>query len=270
VARPDFPATGEVLLFAVDTGRQRSLSAVSNPAWRQYQEDAAEFLRELGFDATTDVELQGVRNKHAVDVVATAKRYGVTQLWIVECKLWARPVGNDRVAVLAATVADVGAGQGLLSESGFQAGAVRRASQSNITLSSLSDMRANAADEAAQLAMNAALGRIVKLEERLLALTLGEDVKGGRRVQAVPGADMFTLTPLLGRLSMAQSGLLRALGDSFPAVIQASWAGQGRMFAMTRTEAGEQALVVADDIESELVEQERRAAVVADREADRE
>jgi len=244
---------------------------VSDPAWRQYQEDAAQCLRELGFDATTDVELQGVRNKNAVDVVATATRYGVTQLWVVECKLWARPVGNDRVAVLADTVADVGADRGvLLSESGFQAGAVRRASQSNITLSSLSDMRANAADEAAQLTMNVMLGRIVKLEERLLALTRGEDVKGGRRVRAVPGADMLTLTPLLGRLSMAQSGLLQTMGDSFPALIQASWAGQARMLAMTPTEAAEQALVVADEVESELVDQERRAAALADREADRD
>jgi hypothetical protein len=165
---------------------------VSESAWRQYQEDAAQFLRELGFDATTDVELQGVRNRHAVDVVATTQRFGVAQLWVVECKLWVRPVGNDRVAVLADTVADVGADRGVLfSESGFQAGAVRRASRSNITLSSLSDMRANAADEAAQLAMNGLLGRIVKLEERLLALTLGEDVMGGRRVRAVLGADMY-------------------------------------------------------------------------------
>jgi hypothetical protein len=42
------------------------------------------------------------------------------------------------------------------------------------------------------------------------------------------------------------------------------------MLAMTPTEAAEHALVVADEVESELVEQERRAAVVADRGADRD
>ena len=37
-------------------------------AWKEYQEEAAEFFRSLGLLATTDQTLRGVRTEHDVDV----------------------------------------------------------------------------------------------------------------------------------------------------------------------------------------------------------
>jgi len=107
-------------------------------AWHDYQERAADFFRTLGMNANVDERLEGVRGQHDVDVAVRATRAGIQQLWVVECKLWRRPVTKAEVATLAHIVEDVGADRGImLSETGFQAGAIRLASLSNITLTSL-------------------------------------------------------------------------------------------------------------------------------------
>src|SRR5262249_38211470 len=64
------------------------------------------------------------------------------QTWIVECKWWRRAVSKVHVAALANIVQDVGADRGiLLTETGFQTGATRLASLSNITLTSLTEWK---------------------------------------------------------------------------------------------------------------------------------
>lgn len=114
-------------------------------AWHDYQERAAEFFRTLGMDTNVDERLEGVRDHHDVDVVVRATRAGIQQLWVVECKLWRRSVSKLHVNALANIVQDVGADHGImLSETGFQAGAIRQASSSNITLTSLADLNENA------------------------------------------------------------------------------------------------------------------------------
>lgn len=238
---------------------------MSDPAWRRYQEEAAQLFRELGFSATTDVVIEGARNKHAIDVAATADHHGVNQLWVVERKLWNRPVGNDRVAVLADTVADVGADRGvLLSESGFQAGALRRANQSNLTLSSLSDMRENAAEHIAQIQLQLALRRVVILGQRAHALMVSERHDWGGSARTLPGVDGQLLLELFGRLSMTESGLLQATAGSFPALLQAPWDGRTALLAMTPAEAAEHASLVADELDGAIHEQERRANSTSD------
>ena len=114
-------------------------------AWHDYQERAAEFFRTLGMDTNVDERLEGVRDHHDVDVVVRATRAGIEQLWVVECKLWRRSVSKLHVNALANIVQDVGADHGImLSETGFQAGAIRQALSSNITLTSLADLNENA------------------------------------------------------------------------------------------------------------------------------
>ena len=106
--------------------------------WRDYQEQAAAFFRDLGLDATTDERITGARATHRVDVAVRARRVGMNQLWIVECKKWQRPVNKEHVAALSDIVKDVGADRGImLSEPGFQSGAKDLAARSNITLTSL-------------------------------------------------------------------------------------------------------------------------------------
>jgi hypothetical protein len=117
---------------------------VAMPSWRDYQEEAAAFFRDLGLDATTDESIAGARGTHRVDVAVRTKRVGISQLWIIECKLWRRRVSKDHVSVLSNIVQDVGADRGImLSESGFQAGAIPLARHSNVTLTSLSELREN-------------------------------------------------------------------------------------------------------------------------------
>jgi Restriction endonuclease len=117
--------------------------------WEQYQHQSAELLRELGFSAEVNARLAEANGAvHAIDVAAHRTVAGVDLLWIVECKYWNKPVPIEKVLALRTLVLELGADRGLLmSESGFQSGAIRTASQKNITLSSLDDLRENAADE---------------------------------------------------------------------------------------------------------------------------
>jgi restriction system protein len=117
-------------------------------SWHDYQEEAATFFRDLGLEATTDETISGARGTHKVDVAVRTKRIGIPQLWIVECKLWRRSVGKLHVLALGNIVQDVGADRGImLSESGFQAGAIRQAEHSNVTLTDLSDLRESVGPE---------------------------------------------------------------------------------------------------------------------------
>jgi hypothetical protein len=111
-------------------------------AWREYQERAANFFRSLGLYAKVDERMIGARGQHDVDVVVRGSlAAGIEQIWIVECKFWGRRVDKSHVGNLMTIVNDVGADRGiLLSERGFQRGAFRLASLSNITLTSLSGL----------------------------------------------------------------------------------------------------------------------------------
>ncbi len=110
--------------------------------WREYQEDVAEYFRSLGLDANTNVDLAGVRTHHVVDVVVRSAHLGFDVLWIVECKLWSTAVSKLHVLALRQIASDVGADRAfVLSESGFQSGAFEAASLTNVTLSTLADLK---------------------------------------------------------------------------------------------------------------------------------
>ena len=99
--------------------------------WERYQHQAAELLRELGFSAEVNASLTEPNGAvHAIDVAARRTVAGVDLLWIVECKLWKRRVPIEKVDALRSRVLNLGADRGLLmSESGFQSGAIRTAKQ---------------------------------------------------------------------------------------------------------------------------------------------
>lgn len=111
-------------------------------AWKQYQEDTAEYFRSIGLNASTDVSVKGVRTSHDVDVLVTSHYVGFDITWVVECKLWKNPVSKLHVLGLREIVSDIGADRGiLLSESGFQSGAIEAANLTNIQITSLANMR---------------------------------------------------------------------------------------------------------------------------------
>lgn len=111
-------------------------------AWKEYEEAAGALFRSLGMDAELDTVVSGARGQHSVDVYVTFTVGGVTISWVVECKHWKSRVTKLHVLALSQIVQDVGADRGiLLSETGFQAGAIQSARHTNITLSSLEDLR---------------------------------------------------------------------------------------------------------------------------------
>ncbi len=106
--------------------------------WKEYQEQAAAFFRSIGLAAETDVTVQGVRTKHDIDVRVMIDLAGFEITWIVECKHWKIPVNKLHVLALREIVSDLGADRGIiLSETGFQNGAVEAANLTNVQVTSL-------------------------------------------------------------------------------------------------------------------------------------
>ena len=113
--------------------------------WSDYQVKAAEFFSSLGLKTEIECKVKGVRGVHAVDVYTSGKFGGVEFSWIIECKAWKTNIPKEKVMALTSIVQDIGADRGfLLSEVGFQSGAILAARGSNITLTSLEDLSASA------------------------------------------------------------------------------------------------------------------------------
>jgi hypothetical protein len=110
--------------------------------WKNYQIAVASVFRSLGWTASVDAKVAGVRATHIVDVFVEAEVLGHRRRPIVECKFRARPVPKADVLTLLQVMADVGADHGyLVSESGFQPGAVAASDMTNLTLCSITDLR---------------------------------------------------------------------------------------------------------------------------------
>jgi restriction system protein len=137
------------------------------PNWKDYQEEAAEFFRSLGLDASTDVTIQGVRTKHDVDVVVKSHHYGFDITWIVECKHWKESVSKLHVLALREIVTDVGADRGiLLCEAGFQSGAVEAANLTNVQVTSLSDLNVTAREQISAVRLRELYDRVERCNLR--------------------------------------------------------------------------------------------------------
>ncbi|MFZ3441210.1 restriction endonuclease [Vibrio harveyi] len=113
--------------------------------WKDYQEEAAEFFRSMGLEAKTDQRINGVRTHHDIDVLVTSHHAGFDITWVVECKHWQKPVSKLHVLGLREIVSDVGADRGiLLSESGYQSGAIEAANLTNVQVTSLAELSVSA------------------------------------------------------------------------------------------------------------------------------
>src|ERR1035441_2929472 len=131
--RIDIAAAFYCVLFGQKYGDSLFSRMTTSPAWKRYQEEACAFFLALGLDAQANVDIQGVRAVHAIDVYVTYMRFGIQHRWLVECKFWQTAVPKEKVLAFQSILLDIGADKGfLLSESGFQAGAVRAAAFTNI------------------------------------------------------------------------------------------------------------------------------------------
>ncbi|HTR42380.1 MAG TPA: restriction endonuclease [Pseudomonadales bacterium] len=140
--------------------------------WQHYQEKTALFFRSIGLNATTDVPVKGVRTSHNVDVLVKTIQAGFEATWIVECKHWKTRVSKLHVLALREIISDVGADRGiLLSEEGFQSGAIEAAILTNVRLTSLAELRISAANDIYEARFYDLLNRIHDCNARYWAIS---------------------------------------------------------------------------------------------------
>ena len=136
--------------------------------WRKYQDDAATYFGSIGLTADTEAEVEGARGVHKIDVLVSGTVYGLPIRWVVECKDWSSNIPKEKVLALQSIVQDVGADRGiLLSEVGFQSGAIRATRNTNITLTSLADLRLNSQETIAEGVVTALHWRWSQVMKRL-------------------------------------------------------------------------------------------------------
>jgi hypothetical protein len=187
--------------------------------WEEYQENSAQFFRGLGMNAITNKAVQGVRSVHKVDVLVTTERPWLKQMWIVECKHQKRPITKLHVLALQSILNDAGADHGfLLSEVGFQSGTIRFAQSSNITLSNLEDLYADAAEEISSIRLDRARKRLISLRDQLDRVDQTE-----RSIAPLPSDEdsaHWARSPanyqLLGRILVAELAVADAELDKWP------------------------------------------------------
>ena len=136
-------------------------------SWKEYQEETASFFRSLGLDASTNVSVEGVRTTHDVDVLVKSHHVGFEITWLVECKHWKTRVSKLHVLALREIVADVGADRGImLSEAGFQNGAIEAANLTNVQVTTLAEVSATAKNDIYSMRLRELYDRIEKCNDR--------------------------------------------------------------------------------------------------------
>lgn len=150
--------------------------------WKDYQEEAASFFRELGLEASTDVKVNGVRTTHDIDVLVKSHHVGFDVTWVVECKKWKNRISKLHVLALREIVSDIGADRGiLLSESGFQSGAIEAANLTNIQLTSLGSIKDTAKEQIFSMRLRELYDSVIELKERYWALPKATRIEIGLR-----------------------------------------------------------------------------------------
>lgn len=110
--------------------------------WKDLQVKVKEIYSNLGCDAKENITVKGARTKHKVDVFTVFEFGGQKYKIVVECKYWKSNVKKEQVATLLGILADIGAEKGIIvSKIGFQAGARRLASYTNVALVTYDELR---------------------------------------------------------------------------------------------------------------------------------
>lgn len=150
--------------------------------WKEYQEEAASFFRSLGLDASTDVTVEGVRTTHDIDVLVKSHHVGFEITWLVECKHWKTRVSKLHVLALREIVADVGADRGIiLSETGFQSGAIEAARLTNVQVTSLAEVSDTSRNDIYSMRLRELYDRIEGCNDRYWNIPKDQRIEHGLR-----------------------------------------------------------------------------------------
>jgi hypothetical protein len=227
--------------------------------WRQYQEEAAAFFREMGYAATVNCAVQGVRALHAVDVFVQFDAFGLRFRWIIECKQWQTKIRKEKIAALRYIIDDVGADRGfLVSEAGFQPGAVKAAEKTNITLTSLAELRHAAQNDLAQQTLQELRTRAAKLLREGHGYVVEEKLSEySGRFSLPPGVDGQQFMHALGTVSILQMAVDELLMGAETAFLPSlDRAAKGAR--VTRSEFVKRAPVVLGEVDDVLSPLRRR------------
>lgn len=103
--------------------------------WRDLQAQLARILEECGLAVEIEKTIETVRGTVSIDVHAEDTTRKPTTLYLCECKHWSSAVPKTVVHAFRTVVSDYGANWGLIiSSRGFQEGAPKAASHSNVKL----------------------------------------------------------------------------------------------------------------------------------------
>ncbi len=221
--------------------------------WKKYELQTAEFFRSLGCHVEVGATIKGARAKHRIDVWVVFTRFGIETRWVVDCKFWRKPVTKEKVLALTGVVQDVGADRGVLvSQRGFQAGAVRAAEHTNVTLTSLNELKLTAQNDLVLSALHALETRTIMLKYGLNELFRTEQT-GLQSITStpLPGVDGRAVTRAIGKLSVLDFGFERARLGMPPFLIEFDDSDK-RIAAMTLEEFVERASAVIVSAESTL------------------
>jgi len=201
--------------------------------WRQYQRDVAEHFQQLGFSVAVEEKIDGARGSHVVDVVARIEMFGVLVCWIVECKLWNRPVEKENVLSLFQIAQDVGADRAfLMSESGFQAGAVRHVINTNVTLASLDELNELSQQALTKLIIGRLRREIFTARERLHPILWAIQDKPSDQLRSIYNI----VVNLLAACLETEMTLNRAVGNVYPFRYNAHFTGSAKVAVNSEVE----------------------------------
>lgn len=235
------------------------------PPWKDYQREVADFFRELGLTAYEDAQVQGVRTNHIIDVFIVFEFFGIVTRWIVECKHWTRRIPKERVFALRSIADDIGADRAfLVSQRGFQVGALAAATATNVELVTLSDLRERAGSGLRELKLRQVDDRARDVIFRIRDLSVWKRTPDGGWSRTKPGVTAGRrLTSWVGSCSFIRSGVdhLRHLGAG-PVVLPALDAelSEGPRVTTDPDEFLQKSIAVLDELDSLVMDQEARVA----------
>jgi Restriction endonuclease len=203
--------------------------------WKNYEEQTAEFFRSLSCRVGLGATIKGARAKHKIDVWVVFTRFGIETKWVVDCKFWRKPATKEKVLALVSVVDDVGADRGILvSQRGFQAGAVRAAEHTNITLTSLEELKQTAQNDLIVSALHALETRAIAVRYGLHELYSSERTgPGSITAKPLPGVDGKAVMDAIGRLAILERGFERARLGISPFPIEFDDTGSHQIVAIT-------------------------------------
>ena len=119
---------------------------------------------------------------HDIDVLVKSHHVGFEITWLVECKRWKTRVSKLHVLALREIVADIGADRGiLLSEAGFQSGAIEAANLTNVHVTSLAEVSATARNDIYSMRLRELYDRIEECNDRYWEIPKNHRIEHGLR-----------------------------------------------------------------------------------------